>query len=1178
MALSKSNTRWLMAAAVLLIFIVAMVVLDRTMTLDELSRWGLRIGFVLLGLIGAGAVAWFLRPQDAEPELDPGDDVLLAISGARSRLPRGGLAGRALVLVLGPAGSAKTSVVARSGGDPQLLAGDAPAAPTDAPAPTTTANVWLMQQAVLTELTAALLADGPRWSKVVRALRASRMAAAVGQGQAAPRAAVVCIPCDLFYAGNNGQQLATLAQSLRQRLAEAARELGLAVPIYVLFTKMDRVPHFEAWVSVFTKDELRAPLGATLPFDASSNTGNYAERLTPRIEAAFTQIADSLASRRAELLARESVESRRYGAYELPREVRKLQASVTALLLELCRPTQLGVSPLLRGFYFAGARPVLVRDVAAAPAAQSRSVASASDATQIFRDMSIAASAPAPAAAATSRKVPEWVFLDRFFRDVVLADGGANSVAHGGVSVQRTRRVLLGGAIAASTLVLGAVSVSWLSNRAMGARIAQAARDVAALPVVQSTPGTVAIPSVDGLRRLDVLRAQLDTLRTRVREGPPLFMRLGLWQGEELLDAARPVWYDGFRKQLFATGWGAMVDSLKALPEVPDAGSDYQRTYGWLKGYLVTTVSPERSTREFLTPVLLASWQRGQTTDADVTSLARRQFEFYASALPTFNPWPVSADASLVSRVRNFLSRFTGGEQIYVNMLGAANRKVPPLKLPQAPGVLTVPQEVAGAFTAPGAKLMVDAFKNSDEFFKGEMWVVGDATAMRSADRDSVIGALRARYRDDYVRAWRQVVQSIGVVRPSTVQDAASKLDALAGTQSPMLQVLRTIAVNTDVDSATRAAFQPVHAVTPPAIVDKYISEKNQPYVDGLLALQGTLKQIAGMPPPRDTITARDIAQAAQMAGGDVTRARVAAKRVAQAFELGSASAVVAAPLEQLLLAPISGVEAVLRTAASTRAPAPRPVAVAPAPAAAAPAGGGGGGAAALATILNERGRALCAAMTPMLAKFPFAPDAQSEASIAEVSAMLAPGTGALWAFRQERLDPLLEKQGTRWSAKPSGGVALSASFVEFFNRAAVVSAALFPNDIASPQLRWMARGITSDQTPLIVLKHSGTEARFDSRTPRNEVIWPSTSGRDARLEAQFKKNKPVAVATATGEWALFRMVAQAAKFDGAGRVEWNATGKDARPVVVEFDLPSGAPVLKRGWLGGMTCVAQVTQ
>jgi len=30
--------------------------------------------------------------------------------------------------------------------------------------------------------------------------------------------------------------------------------------------------------------------------------------------------------------------------------------------------------------------------------------------------------------------------------------------------------------------------------------------------------------------------------------------------------------------------------------------------------------------------------------------------------------------------------------------------------------------------------------------------------------------------------------------------------------------------------------------------------------------------------------------------------------------------------------------------------------------------------------------------------------------------------------------------------------------------------------------------------------------------------------------------------------------------------------------VVVEFDLPSGAPVLKRGWLGGMTCVAQVTQ
>jgi type VI secretion system protein ImpL len=216
--------------------------------------------------------------------------------------------------------------------------------------------------------------------------------------------------------------------------------------------------------------------------------------------------------------------------------------------------------------------------------------------------------------------------------------------------------------------------------------------------------------------------------------------------------------------------------------------------------------------------------------------------------------------------------------------------------------------------------------------------------------------------------------------------------------------------------------------------------------------------------------------------------------------------------------------------------------------------------------------------MTPILAKFPFSPDPTAEASVAEVTALLAPGTGAIWAFQQERLAPFLEKQGGKWVAKPVGNVALSATFVEFFARAAQVSDALFPDNAPTPTLRWMARGITSAQTPLIVLKHGGREARFDAKTPRNEIVWPAESGRDARLEATFKKNKPVTVASGTGEWALFRLVAQASRFEGAGRAEWNATGKDAVPVVVEFDAPGGLPVLKRGWLGGMTCVAQVTQ
>ncbi|HEY0928775.1 MAG TPA: ImcF-related family protein [Gemmatimonas sp.] len=1176
MASRKPIIRWLIAAAVLLLFIVILVVLERTMTLDTVALWVLRVGLVLLGLIAAGAILWFLRPQDQEPVLDTGDDVLLAIGAARGRLPRGSFASRALVLLLGPEGSAKTTLVSRSGGDPQLLAGDAPSGANDVPPSTKTANVWAMQNAVVAELASGLLTDAPRFAKVVRALRAPRVAAAMGQGEAAPRAAVICVPSDLFYAGGNGEQLQQLAQSMRQRLAEAARELGLALPVYVMFTKMDRVPHFEPWVSVFTKDELRAPLGATLAFDAASNTGNYAERLAPRLDAAFAEIAQSVGSRRVDLLGRETQLDRRYASYELPRELRKLQASATQFLVELCRPTQLGSSPQLRGFYFTGARPVVVTDVGAAVAASTPE--HAAGATGVFRrpEMPTAAAAAVP----VTRKVPEWVFLDRFLREVVVADTGAASVARGGVSVQRTRRVLLGTAIAATMLVLLGVTASWLGNRSLQGRVASAASAVAALPVVQASPGTIAFPSAEALTRLDALRAQLDTLQQYEQDGPPLRMRFGLWRGTALLEAARPVWFDGFRKQLFADAWGALNDSLKTLPDIPTVSNDYGVTYGWLKGYLITTTTPDSSTSEFLTPVLLTSWQRGMQTDADITALARRQFEYYATVLPKTNPYPRAADAAVVSHARDFLSRFTGAEQIYLNMIGAANKQAPPVAIPQAPGILTATQEVQGAFSTKGASFMSDAFRNADRYFQGETWVVGDATASKSVNRDSVVTALRGRYADDYVRTWRQVVQSATVVRPSTVKDAADKLDKLAGVQSPLLQVLRTVAVNTAVDSAMRMAFQPVHAVTPPEITDKFVSEKNQPYMDGLLGLQGALLQVSNMPPAVDTPSTQALVMAAQMAAGDVTKARVSAKRVSQGFDVSNVGGALASPVEQLLLAPITGAEAVLKTAASQRPPARRVVAAAPA-APAAPAGGGGGAPSNAPEIaaLNERGRALCTRIDQLTSRFPFNPDATADASVADVKAILAPNTGELWVFQQERLAAYLEKSGNTWAIKPGGKIELSKSFVDFFNRAAEVSGALFAEDPTTPMVRWLASGVITPNVPLLTLKNNGKEARFDQRSFKNEVIWPATNGREAELLAQFKKNKPLTVRKANGDWAIFRLVATADAFEGQN-VTWNATGKDAEPVMVKFEAlrREASSVLTRGWLGRMSCVAQVTK
>ncbi len=1207
------STRWYSALVVLIIFVLLAWLLGAVLTLTAGEKVALQVGLIALGLVAAGALLWYLRPQQ-EVAVAPGDtrdaDVTSLVSAARSRLPRGAFDDKPLVLVLGPTGSCKTTVVLRSETDPELLAGDAPAG-TDIPRKTALANFWLVKDAVLAEAGGPVFADAALWQRLVRALRPPRVAAAIGRAEAAPRAAVLCVPCDLFRGADAHAQLEALAKLTRERLTDAAKAWGVALPVYVVFTKADRLPHFETWAAPLTRDEVKAVVGAALPFDATASAsggeraqaaGTYAERVVPRVETAFARIAADLARHRIGLLDRESQPEKRLGAYELPREVGKLAVPASKFLVEICRPVHMGVSPQLRGFYLVGARPIVVVDTPAAAAAVRKPASSpapaASSATQAFQASQ--ASAPEVAAVAgqapSSRRVPQWVFLSRLFPDVVLADGGAAAMASGGVRVSAVRRALLGAGIAAALFVTIGVVRSWIGNRALAERVVSATRDVNALPLVSAPAGTIAFPSADALRRLDGLRGVLDTLKTFSDSGVPGRLTWGLWRGDTLLAAGRRVWLEGYNRQLHAAAYGALVDSLRALPDAPRPTDEYGYDYSMLKAYLIMTNESPRSTADFLAPVLMSSWTRGQTIDADVMGMARRQFEFYAALLAAENPWPQPADARIVGRTRAFLNRFSGEEQIYQYMVAQADKATPKARLadaaPMAAGIVSAPAEVSGAFTAEGWAYMQEAFRNSDRFFAGEQWVVGDATAAQTQDRDGIIAKLRARYASDYVTKWRTYVRAITVVRPSggreAVKDAATKVGAIAGAQSPLLAVLALVARNTNVDSSVTAAFQPVHIVVSPTAKGAYVNEGNQQYVSGLVGVQGALEAITYLPPATDTASALALAQKAQESLAQVTLAKGAARQLAQKFSVDTAAVKLAPPMAALLEAPIVGAEAVLRGVAGTRPPAVRVATAAPPPVAApAPAAGGGGGgggdkeakAAALAALLNERGQAICSAMTPMLAKFPFNPDATAEATVAEVAGLLAPGTGALAAFQEERLGDLLEKQGGQWVAKGGGPVALSAPFVTFFNRAARVTDALFAGG-SSPRVVFLTKAETSPATPVISLVQGGQVARFTQTSPESRFVWPSTTGREARLLAQFGKEKEQVIGKATGEWAMFRLVAQAAKAEGGAslRAEWNATGKGARPVAVAFTVESGHPVFQRGWLGGMSCTPQVTR
>lgn len=514
---------WVGAAIVLLVFAIAAWLLPRMLGVDGTPAWILRSGLLVLGAAAAILTLFYLRARIARrpaPEVDVGDDIDQVIKAAEARLATSNQTAESRLsrlpvgLVLGPTGSTKSSILTHSGLDPELLAGEVERG--DAVVPTDPVNVWYAHGTILVEAGGRLLEDETRWRRLVRHLLPSRLAAALGRGRQAPRFAILCVACDEFSRPGATQSLPATARQLRTRLAQVSQQLGVRLPVYVLFTRADRVPYFTDYVRSFTSEEAEQVLGVTLPLRAEGG-GTWAEHESPRLNDAFARIVHALALRRVDVLGREVDTELRGQAYEFPRELRKIVDPAVQFLLDVFRPSQLGVNPFARGVYFTGVRPVVRRDAIveqrAAPVQPSPADAGA---TVVFDPSMIhqaTTQRPAVSAGGGGRRVPQWAFLYRLFRDVVLRDDAVLKITGGGTRVELLRRGLIATAAAACVVLALGFTVSYAGNRRMVHAATTATRD--ALDA-GNLPG---LRSEADLEKLDTLRAVTETVSRYERSG-----------------------------------------------------------------------------------------------------------------------------------------------------------------------------------------------------------------------------------------------------------------------------------------------------------------------------------------------------------------------------------------------------------------------------------------------------------------------------------------------------------------------------------------------------------------------------------------------------------------------------------------------------------------------------------
>lgn len=1132
---------WLITAATFLGFLLLAVLLDVFLPLAGRDRVLLWVGMVLLGTVAAVLVYLQLAPKKKDRKRGRTDVELLLDAASKrlavSRIAGGRISRLPVALVLGPTGSAKTSTVLEAGLGSELLAGETSAA--GAVAPTAGINVWYAREGVIVEAAGTLPDDRERWEKLLRRLRPGRLAAAFGRGRQAPRVAVVCVSCDLFVTAGATTLVPAAAARLRQALAEVSQKLGVRLPVYVVFTKTDRIPHFEEFVRGLSREEAQEILGATLPL-AEVTPGGYADFQAQRLRDAFGGIFRSLAAWRLPLLPREAREIDRTGAYEFPREIRKITDLASGFLAELCRPSQLGVNPFLRGFYFTGVRPVVVNDTPAAPQADGQQRISLG-ATGVF---GIPSMAPTPQPAAPrpgARRVPEWVFLRRLFPDVVLVDERAQALTAGGTRVDLLRRGMLATAAALLLVLATGFTISYGGNRRLLAEGRAALESVRPLvaPVGEA-------PSAASLLLLDSLRATVDGLSDHQRGRPPLRLRWGLYSGDDARVPLRQVYFDRFAALLWNGVRTDLVAGLQSLPEEPQQTEDYAVTYGALKAYLVTTSHPGESRADFLTPALLRAWRYGDALDPERRQLTSGHFDFFARELPLGNPFPAEPVESVVVQARTFLGKFTGIEPFYRALLAEAAATGEGIRFaqlhPGSAGIVQNDYVVPPEFTESGWARVESILSDLDALLAREDWVLGERAAIAPGDRARMAVELRSRYVTGYAAAWRAFLEAGSVAGFSGPEDAARKLEQLSGNQSPLLQMLALAAQHTAVDSSVmRQTFAPLYAVIPPGQAESLVNEGNAGYMNDLLALHAAMVQVAEARGPART-------DALSQAQAGVQKLDLQVSQLAQAFPTQGEALQVGNQVERLLAAPIASARGLVRGLPTAE--------------------------------VNAAGASFCTPFRALDSRYPFNDGATQQVSIEELGAALQKGSSQLWTFYDEQLQALLVPQGSRYAARVGADPAPNPAFVAFFNRAAAISDGFFPEGAESPIVRFALNVATSAQLPEVRVTIDGqTQTYTPTNTGLRTFTWDGARARTFRVTRVVDGVEETLLEGDEGPWTLVRML-RLAQWEQTGpsqyRLRWQIAG-DPGELVAALTFAARTPVFAPGALR-LDCVSQIVR
>ncbi|NOT11217.1 MAG: type VI secretion system membrane subunit TssM [Methylococcaceae bacterium] len=891
------------------------------------------------------------------------------------------------------------------------------------------------------------------------------------------------------------------AQAIRQRILELNDQLGIRVPLYMVFTKGDLIAGFTDFFADLGREDRSQVWGVTFP----EQDQDVQTDVIARVGADFDDLLARLNVRTQKRLQEEKDLQRRNLIFGFPQRMSLLKEPVMVFLQDCFGVNRYQSATFLRGVYF---------------------TSGTQEGTPIDRLMGILANTfklDRSSAPVFSGKGKSY-FLTRLLKEVIFAESEITGLNQ---RVEQRRALLqkvsYASAILLTLAMMGVWSTSYTRNKLAIAELQE--NSVNFEKVVSDSAGKTDFVSL--LKEMDAFYA----LRDVFPQDSPWSMGFGLYQGNKI----RPLVDETYAKQL----QNRYLPLIKARLEQRLSGGEAKNTeilYELLKVYLMLG-HPEKMDATLFRAWIALDFENSYPVET------QKQLLLHLDNLLIHPLEAQSLNEQLITATRHNLTQIPVAQQLYLRIKhDALAQHNHDFKLAEALGAhgnivfstttgKLEEQVIPGFFTYDGFyQIFLKDSKDVAKQMVEQKWVLGDANVADIEDPQVLEGKLRKYYYMDFINRWDDLLNKLKIRQAGNLQQSIEILEVVSSAESPLRKLLEALDQQT---SLTRVA-----AATEADALDKLKSGAEAAAGDPRLKKLLNTAKLAGIHNESEEVPGKEVelhfqklTSLVKNAGGSAPIDQIIAdlgQLYAYMAEMGSTSDTGSAAVNMAAQRSGGGNDIIAQLQLhSARLPDPMQDLVKTV--------ASGNWGLILGGVKNQLNKSLQSEVTSLCktaleGRYPIASASRRDITLQDFGKFFAPG-GVLDQFFNTHLKAFVDTSGSQWTliSQDNKSVGISPAVLNQFQNAAKIRDVFFQGGGQLPSFGFELKPISLDSNVSrfwLDLEGQPVDYRHGP-TRAMQFKWPGAAPGLVRFGFDGSDGRQVS-RSEEGAWALFRLLEKA--------------------------------------------------